>query len=311
MPPITFEEQELAAMVPDPASGGAFTPVRLRWRRDPLTDASTRILTGVKLQPAVRPDLAELTAPPAFCPFDADKLEQTTFPFPPELTTEGRIRCGKAVVVPNLLAYASHSAVGIYDPARHFLDLDELTGPLIGDTFAALVRHARAVRRLDQTASWSSINANYLPPSGSSLIHPHMQSAHDSCGTTLQRTLIARSATWPGPGSYWQALVEEEESGPRWIGTTGRVAWLTPFAPIGFHEVMGVVDGCADITELTEDDTAALGQGLSRVLAAYKRANLTSFNFALIGGGPNGAGNRYQVVLKVISRSNAEPMYRS
>src|SRR6516162_6213777 len=157
MPSIIFEERELAAMVPDPGAGGAFTPVRLRWRRDPLTDASTRILSGVKLQPASRPDLTELVAPPAFCPFDAERLEETTFPFPPELTSEGRIRRGKAVVVPNLLAYASHSAVGIYDPARHFLDLDELTGPLIGDTLAALVRHARAVRRLDPTSAWSSI----------------------------------------------------------------------------------------------------------------------------------------------------------
>jgi galactose-1-phosphate uridylyltransferase len=311
VPPITFEERELAGMVPDPGSGGAFVPIRLRWRRDPLTGASTRILTGVKLQPAARPDLAALAAPPAFCPFDADKLEETTFPFPSELTREGRIRCGQAVVVPNLLAYASHSAVGIYDPARHFLDLDELTGQLVGDTLTALVRHAQAVRRLDPTSSWSSINANYLPPSGSSLVHPHVQSAHDSCGTTLQRELVEGSAAWPGPGSYWQQLVAQEEGGARWIGTTDRVAWLTPFAPTGFHEVWGVVDGRADITDLTEEDTAALGQGLSRIFAAYQHANLTSFNFALIGGGPHGVASRYCVVLKVISRSNAEPMYRS
>jgi hypothetical protein len=89
---------------------------RLRWRRDPLTGASARILTGIKLQPPGRPDLAGLTAKPAFCPFDAEHLETATFPFPAELTAEGRIRCGKAVAVPNILAYATHSAVGIYDP---------------------------------------------------------------------------------------------------------------------------------------------------------------------------------------------------
>ena len=43
-----------------------------------------------------------------------------------------------------------------------------------------MVRHARAVRRFDPTAVWSSVNANYLPPSGSSLVHPHLQSAHDA-----------------------------------------------------------------------------------------------------------------------------------
>ena len=44
----------------------------LRWRRDPLTSASARIVTGEKLQPTERTDLAALTAPGGFCPFDAD-----------------------------------------------------------------------------------------------------------------------------------------------------------------------------------------------------------------------------------------------
>jgi len=298
--------------VPDLAAGGAWTRVRLRWRRDPLTGAGARILTGVKLQPASRPDLTELTAKPAFCPFDAEHLQTATFPFPAELTTEGRIRVGQAVVVPNILAYATHSAVGIYDPGRHFLDLDDLSPALVGDALAAMVRHAQAVRRLDPAARWSSINGNYLPPSGASLVHPHLQSAHDAYGLTGQRFLADRSAAWQERrGSYWAALVEQEAGGPRWVGSTGRVAWLTPFAPSGFHEVWAVVSGAADVTELTEEDCRALGQGLSRVLGAFRAWNLSSFNFAVIGGGPDAREHGYQVVLKVLSRSNPEPWYRS
>jgi galactose-1-phosphate uridylyltransferase len=309
---IEFEERDLAARVPDLAAGGAWTEVRLRWRKDPLTGASARILTGVKLQPAGRPDLAELTAKPAFCPFDSEHLEAATFPFPPEVTTEGRIRVGKAVVVPNIMAYATHSAVGIYDPAQHFLDLDELTPALLGDALAAMVRHAQAVRRLDPAAAWSSINANYMPPSGASLVHPHLQSAHDGYGLTGQRLLAERSGAWHETrGSYWAALVDQEAGGPRWVGQTGRVAWLTPFAPTGFHEVWGVVSGAADVTDLTEQDTRALGQGLSAILAAFREWNLASFNFAVIGGGPQARERGYQVVLKIVSRSNPEPVYRS
>jgi UDPglucose--hexose-1-phosphate uridylyltransferase len=309
---IEFEERDLHAQVPDLAAGGSWTRVRLRWRRDPLTGASARILTGVKLQPATRPDLAGLTAKPAFCPFDSEHLETATVPFPAELTAEGRIREGRAVVVPNVLAYATHSAVGIYDPARHFLDLDELTPSLVGDTLTAMVRHARAVRNLDPAAAWSSINANYLPPSGSSLVHPHLQSAHDACGLTSQRLLVARGQAWQEEnGPYWAALVGQEAGGPRWVGHIGRVAWLTPFAPGGFHEVWAVVTGAADVTDLTEQDTQALGQGLSRVLAAYRDWNLASFNFAVIGGGPHAREHGHQVVLKVISRSNPDPVYRS
>jgi UDPglucose--hexose-1-phosphate uridylyltransferase len=309
---IDFEERDLEATVPDLAAGGTWTRVRLRWRRDPLTGASARILTGAKLQPPSRPDLTELTAKRSFCPFDVEHLETATFPFPAELTTEGRIRLGKAVVVPNIVAYATHSAVGIYDPGRHFLDLDDLTPCLVGDALAAMVRHAQAVRRLDPTALWSSINANYLPPSGASLVHPHLQSAHDAYGLTGQRFLVEQSREWKERhGSYWATLVEQEAGGPRWVGHIGRVSWLTPFAPTGFHEVWGVVSGAADVTELTEDDSRALGQGLSQVLAAFKAWNLASFNFGVIGGGPQAHEHGHQVVLKVLSRSNPEPMYRS
>ncbi len=209
-------------------------------------------------------------------------------------------------------SYATHSAVGIYDPERHFLDLDDLTPSLVGDALAAMVRHVQAVRHLDATARWSSINGNYLPPSGASLVHPHLQSAHDSCGLTGQRLLVEQAGAWKERhGSYWAALIEQEAGGPRWVGHIGRVAWLTPFAPTGFHEVWAVVSGAADVTDLTEDDSRALGQGLSQVLAAFKAWNLTSFNFGVIGGGPQAHEHGHQVVLKVLSRSNPEPGLRA
>jgi len=310
---IEFYERDLDAQVPDLATGGTWTQVRLRWRRDPLTGSSARILTGEKLRPEARPDLTELTTKPSFCPFDSEYLERATASFPVELTPEGRIREGRAVVVPNIMAYATYSAVGIYDPGRHFLDLDELTPTLVGDALVAMVRHAQAVRCLDPAATWSSINANYLPPSGASLVHPHLQSAHDAYGLTSQRLLVAQSGTWQHRygSSYWTTLVETEADGPRWIGRTGQVAWLTPFAPTGFHEVWGVVSEAADLTELTEQDARDLGQGLSQVLATYRAWNLASFNFAMIGGGPFAREQGYQVVLKVLSRSNPEPCYRS
>ncbi len=311
MSSIVFDERVLEAAVPDPSSPGSWKTVPVRWRRDPLTGRSARILTGVKLQPATRPDLAELTVKPAFCPFCADRLEQATAEFPAEVTAAGRVRRGRAVVVPNVLAYATYSAVGIYDSARHFIDLDELTSDVVADAVGAMLEHARAVRRFDPAAVWGSVNANFLPPAGSSLVHPHLQSAHDSCGTTSQRALVAHSAAWPGTRSFWQQLVEEEEHGPRWIGRLGRVAWLTPFAPSGFHEVWAVVENAHDLTDLDDDDAGALGDGLSRVFRAYREWNLTSFNFALLGGGPLPDSGRYDVVLKVVSRSNAEPMYRS
>ena len=62
---------------------------------------------------------------------------------------------------------------------------------------------------------------------------------------------------------------------------------------------------------LETGDPRALGQGLSQVLATYRAQNLASFNFGLVGGGPNAHEDGHQVVLKVLSRSNPEPVYRS
>src|SRR6202022_1253913 len=142
--------------------------------------------------------------------------------------------------------------------------------------------HARAVRNMDPTAVWSSINANYLPPSGASLIHPHLQSAHDAHGLTGQRLLVERSGAWSGPDSYWVTLMRQEVGGPRFVGTIGRGMGLTPFPPLGFTGGGGMWGGGSDVPEMTDQDANSLGAGLSRILAAYREWNLTSFNFAII-----------------------------
>jgi galactose-1-phosphate uridylyltransferase len=305
---IELVEHTITAHVPELANPENRIEVPLSIRVDPLTGRTSRIVTGTKLAPSERPDLTELTAKPSFCPFCADWIESVTGTFGPEITDEGRIRRGSAVIVPNVMAYSEYSSVGLYDTERHFIDLPDLSPALVSDLLAAFVEYTRGVERI--RSMWSSVNANYLPPSGSSIVHPHAQSAHDDIGTTFQRLLRERSDAWGGERSYWEDLVETEEGGPRWVGTRGRVAFLTPFAPIGFHEVWAIVDGCRDIEELTTRDCEDLGTGMAQVFGAYHDLNLTSFNWALYGGGPT-PGERYSLLLRIVSRSNAEPMYRS
>ncbi len=305
---IEFVEHTITAHVPELTNPMNRIEVPLSIRVDPLTGRTSRIVTGTKLSPSERPDLSALTAKPAFCPFCADRLESATGIIDPKITSEGRIRRGSAVIVPNVMAYSEYSSVGLYDTERHFIDLPDLTPQLLDDLLSAFVDYTCGIDRI--RPMWSSVNANYLPPSGSSLVHPHAQSAHDDIGTTAQRTLVERSEAWTGQHSYWEDLVEAEEGGPRWVGGRGRVAFLTPFAPVGFHEVWAVVAGCEGIEELTAQDCEDLGVGMSRVFAAYHDLNLTSFNWALYGGSPS-PSDRYSLLLRIVSRSNAEAVYRS
>lgn len=308
MPSIEFVEHQVTARVPELTTPTNIIEVPLTVRVDPLTGHTSRLITGTKLAPSKRPDLSRLTADPPFCPFCADKLEQATGVFAPDIVPEGKIRRGNAAVVPNVMAYSEFSSVGLYDVNSHFRDLDQLDATTVGDLVAAMADYTRAVQRL--RPMWSSINANYLPPSGSSLAHPHAQSAHDDFGTTTQRNLVGRSDAWAGSAPYWQELVEAERDGDRWVAQVGQACVLTPWAPVGFHEVWAVVPGTSDIADLTEHDCADLGTIMSGVFAAYHSLHLTSFNWALYGGGPAPSG-RYSLLLRIVSRSNAEPMYRS
>lgn len=308
MAPIPFIAHEISARVPELTDPTTMIEAPLTIRVDPLTGHTSRIITGTRLAPAVRPDLGALTARTGFCPFCADTIETATGVFDPAITAEGRIRRGSAVVVPNVMAYSEFSSVGLYDTQSHFLDLPELTPQRVGDLLEALTDYTRDVHGV--RPMWSSLNANYLPPSGSSLIHPHAQSAHDDIGTTAQRRLVQLSEAWPGASSYWDELIEQEEGGDRWVGRLGRVSVLTPWAPVGFNEVWALVQGAHDIPDLTAEDCAHLGAMLSAVLRTYADLNLASFNWALYGGGPQPSG-RFSVLLRAVSRSNPDGVYRS
>ena len=224
----------------------------------------------------------------------------------------GRIRCGRAVVVPNIMAYATHSAVGIYDPGSHFLDLEELTSALVGDALAVMVRHAHAVRRLDPTAAWSSVNANYLPPAGASLVHPHLQSAHDAHGLTGQRQLAERSAAWQERnGNYWAALIDRR---PAARGGSGRPAG----SPGSRHSRRPGSTRCGPWSAGRRHHRPHRGRqpgaGAEGVPVPGRVQGLEP---DLVHLRPDRrwpaftCENGYQVVLKLVSRSNPEPLYRS
>ncbi len=310
---LVFAQANLVGRVPDVMNGGIFTEVPLIQRIDPIFDTRVRFVRGAKLQPDSKSDISALVAPGGFCPFCPEVVDRFTFPFPAEMVPEGKIRRNKALVVPNILAYSTYSAVGIYDTTRHFVPIEDFDSALLSDAIGAMVSHAKSVRHFDPGASYSSINANYLPPSGSSLIHPHLQSSHDYVPLTRQAQLIERARlhkTRYG-GEILADLVEAERSTERFIGTVGGVDFLAPWAPGGFREVWAVVRNCTDIIDLSDDQIGNLSSGLATILGAYASWNLLSFNFALMGGGPDAEELGLNPLFRIVARSNPDPVYRS
>lgn len=308
-PPETRAAMELrrhllTAEMVDPGTGKLVsTPVEVRF--DPLTGHTSRILPERGLMPANDFDLeAFANENQPRCPFCGDRINQLTPKLSSEISPGGRITQGEAVLFPNLHAYSSHSSVSVYSPQRHYLPLEVISDRLMADNLATQVNFGKAVMAADSGSRWTSINANHMLPSGSSLFHPHLQGIVDSEPTTYQRIL----ADVP-PAMFQDYLALERRSGERHLGSTGRVEWLVSFAPIAPAELRAFIAGMSSTVELDEDLIEELAHGLALALGAYAEMGFESFNLAIYGAPPGAEG--YPLNLRIACRSNLKPYYRS
>jgi galactose-1-phosphate uridylyltransferase len=301
---MELKRQLLTAEIVDPVTGELTrTPVEVRI--DPLTGHSARILPERGLMPANDFDLESFAREnEARCPFCPGRVDQLTPRLPAELHPDGRIVRGEAMLFPNLHAYSSHSSVSIYSPRLHHLPLGAMTERLVADNLATQVEYANLVMAADPASRWASINANHMLPSGSSLFHPHLQGIVDSAPTTQQRLLA------DVPAARFDDYIEAERlAGERYLGDTGRIAWLASFAPIGPAELRAFFSGASSPAELDDAAVAELAHGLVLALSAYAEMGFESFNLAIYGAPRGNAG--YRLNLRLACRSNLKPFYRS
>jgi UDPglucose--hexose-1-phosphate uridylyltransferase len=301
---MQLRRERFTAELLDPRRG--FEPARatLEVRWDPLTGQSCRLLPEGSLTRPAAQDLEALgeQSRPS-CPFCLERVEHETPRFPVEVCRDGRIRVGEALLFPNLLPYAKWNAVSVYSPARHVLRLEELTPSLIADNLTAQVEFGRAVVAHDPASAWVAINANQLPPSGSSIFHPHLQGSAHPVPTTAQRLF----AELP-PGRVHEYVELERGSGERFIASLGPVAWVASFAPAGLAEVRALVPEAPSTVDLDDEAIATLAAGLSSVLRLYAGLGFQSFNLALHGaGGETDA----MLVLRVVARAYFGALQRS
>src|SRR5437016_6276777 len=113
-----------------------------------------------------------------------------------------------------------------------------MTPDLVADNLGLQVAFARAVTGHDVQARWVSVNANHLPPSGSSVLHPHTQGSVHPFPTAMQRRLSELPA-----GRLADYVAAERAAGRRYLGCTGTVDWVVGFAPAGPAELRAVLPG--------------------------------------------------------------------
>jgi galactose-1-phosphate uridylyltransferase len=287
---IEFKREVMPSrMLKRDSSGGlveAFVP--LEFRVDPLTGRTCRVVP-YSLERIIRPDLDALVkkSRELTCPFCPPLLEQVTPKFPPDIIPGGDIRVGRAFGFPNSGPYDIHGAVVVISE-EHFIPLRGFTVEVVQDALLAARAHLRAVLQADPAARYQFIAWNYMPPSGGSLVHPHLQSNAGYTPTDYQKQVLAAAGRYfkKNGTNYWADLLEAEKlAGERYIGRTGDVEWLTAFTPRGrLSDAVAIFPGKAIVTELTPNDIRDFAAGLLKVFAYIDDLNLVSFNMATYSG---------------------------
>jgi len=278
---IEFERSVDESRFKSPLEGFETVTEEVKHRRDPLTGRTARIVSEVFPHPDESDgiDLEAVVGDGEDCFFCPGTVDEAT-PEYPDAIGGGRGKEGAATSFPNLFPYAKHSNVVVLTE-EHFRPIDGLGADRLADGLACGLDYIRSVSEHDGSR-FASVNMNFLRSSGSSVYHPHMQAMADDHGTDRQAEIVRLEREYHDEhGSrYWRDLLDRERDGDRYVGRTGDVEWLAPFAPLGQYHVAGVV-GTDGSSIPNEDDAADIADGIENVLEYYAEQGLNAFNFGL------------------------------
>ncbi len=288
---------------------------QIEYRKDPLLNRWCRInvfRAQRRKESIACPDISELIESSAkkcyFCP---ERIQTQTPMFAEEIALEGRIKVGESAVFPNLNPFAQYHAVATITE-KHYLRLGEFTEKQIQDAISASLEYIKRVNKHDGKAKFPTLNWNYLPPSGASIVHPHVQITVDAQPTYLVDFMLKASKRYyrKHKENFWHRLLAMELGiGERFIASIGGIAWLASFAPLGNNEVSIIFKDIASIVELTPELIQDFASGLRKVLYAYSQYfGVESFNLCFYSAPINGSEG-YCLNAKLISRPRLNYYY--
>jgi len=269
----------------NPLKGFSFDEIPFEIRYDPLTGETGRVF-DTPYRPPERPEIDETVqrSKELFCPFCPDALEASTPLFPEELIPGGRIKQGQATLIPNLIPFDTYAGVVILS-AEHYIKIADFTPKIMEDAFSAALVFIQRVVDFDPQVQFFSINWNYMPQSGSSLVHPHIQVNCGYVPTNHHRIQIEGCKRYVKEHgtSFWQDFIHaEKECQERYIAEIGPTFWTLSFVPQSFlPDVWCIFPECYSLIQLSMVEIASFLQGLSRVLAYFGQENIPAFNMSI------------------------------
>jgi galactose-1-phosphate uridylyltransferase len=310
---IEFRAERKTARLHDPRRGFALAAVESEIRYHPLTGDTARICHFSLAAPPPVDLGAMVEASRGACPFCPGKVEGVTPRFPEDIVPGGRVRHGEAVLFPNLFPYDDLSAIAV-PCGEHFLAMDAIAPRVVADGLGVARDFMRIVApRFAPGTAYGIVTWNYMPPSGGTQVHPHLQViVTENPGNGPRRELAAAAVYRARRGRAFAAdLIDAERGGSRWIGERGRVAWLVPFAPTGvLGDAMAVFRERTSLLDLDDADISAFAESLARVLAGFAARGLWSFNLCLQPDAFGESSGRHWLAARLVPRLYLNPTLR-
>lgn len=309
---VWFERCEEEALLLSPLKDYQVDVQKIEARTDPLTGFVSFVRRGrqfwssmYRTDEEVLQRLAKQTE--ENCVFCPHRIETSTPKFLPEFIPEGRLRMGEAILFPNLFPHKACSAI-IVITRRHFLRLNEFSESMLFDALLLADQFLRRAYEL-KGLEYAEIGGNFLYPSGSSVVHPHIQVILSKVPYSLIKLYEEKALSFyeKEGRNYWDVLVQKERDlGERFVGQIGDVALFTPFAPTREDEVDGVVQGKSNFLEFSEQNWRDIAKSISKVLLAYHHKGLSTFNYALFSGPLGKHCPHLCSGIKIVSRSSVQ-----
>ncbi|MEM4449931.1 MAG: hypothetical protein QXQ33_03805 [Nitrososphaerota archaeon] len=307
---ISFQKTVRHARILSPLKNFAETIIEFEYRQDPLTGRNTTVIKGMleyikrflKTDESLLDSLVRSTR--INCPFCPENIKSKTPMFTQDLVPEGRIEYGDVMIVPNLVGHAERSVLAILSKEHH-LKLSEFTPKIFLEAFTAGLIYLRRLLEHEPNERFPVFIINYLPPAGSSIVHPHMQILVRESPFFLVKLLLEKSEEYylRSGGSYWSNLLNIEKSGERYLFSENGVEWMVPFAPLrGIAEVQAIIPGRSNLLELRNEEIQGIASGLSKILKFYHHESLLCFNVILISGPLDRHLEYFDVNLRIMAR---------
>jgi len=281
---IEFKKIRSQVRLINPFKNHTLDEIPFEIRFDPLTGETGRVF-DLPFK-AEKPNVADIVerSKKIFCPFCPETLDKSTPEFPRDFIPEGRIRVGDAVLIPNIAPFEKYAGVAILSP-EHFIPMEALDPEKMHDAFSASVLFLKKVSHFDPLVHFFSINWNYMPPAGSSIVHAHLQPNAGEVPTNEQRLQLegCRKYKMETNRDFWGDYIEaEKQEGERYLAEIGPSFWSLNFVPFSFlPDVRCIFPKRRSLLDFEEDDILSFLKGLTKVLQFFVDENIYSFNVAI------------------------------